>query len=152
MLAPALQDCAARPLTDMHTKKTTNVGATINRPTRVARSTRSRVGLSVREAAWILGWSEPQARRRLASGQLAFAVAPGRIDPRSIERLLPEGARGELARHVLREVVAGRISAPRPVSRYARPDPITDLLLTRKDRSFLTPGSFDTTTGNVSYR
>lgn len=137
----------------MHTKKTAIAGATLDRPThRVARSTRSRVGLSVREAAWILGWSESQARRRLASGQLALAVAPSRIDPRSIEYLLPHGAQGELARHVLSELLAGRILAPRPASRYARPAPITDLQLTRKDRSFLTPGSFDSATYNVTYR
>jgi hypothetical protein len=135
----------------MHTKEKIAIRAALDPPV-ARRPIRCRVGLSVREAAWLLGWSESQARRRLASGQLALAVAPARIDPRSIERLLPQGAHGELARHVLRELLVGRISAPRPASRYARPAPITDLQLTRKDRSYLTPGSFDSITDNVTYR
>ena len=51
--------------------------------------------------------------RRVADSHPAnshVAVAPARIDPESIERLLPEGAHGELARHVLREMLAGPIS------------------------------------------
>ncbi|HEY8776901.1 MAG TPA: hypothetical protein VIM33_10555 [Gaiellaceae bacterium] len=46
-----------------------------------------KIGLSVREAGWLLSKSEPQVRRLLAKGQLEYAVQLTLVDPDSIRRL-----------------------------------------------------------------
>ena len=96
----------------------------------------SHIGVTVREAGWILGKSEPQVRRLLASGTLEYAVIPTRVTSTSVELLLPEDALRELRRAALTAIVEGRLRAPIPESRYAKPASIriaADLLSRRTE-------------------
>jgi hypothetical protein len=104
-----------------------------------------KLGLSVREAAWLLGRSEPQVRRLLQAGVLAVAVAPARISPESLDALFPRDEYLGLREAALEAILTGHLEAPRPETRYARPAPITDLprLLAASRGAKRTPRSQD---------
>jgi hypothetical protein len=89
--------------------------------------TTRRIGLSVREAAWLLALSESQIRRRIARGELDWAVAPGRLNATRVRALFPDDEFHPLRNATIDLLLAGRLRIPPPASRYAKPGPITDL-------------------------
>ena len=97
---------------------------------------RPRLGLRVREAAWVLGLSEPQVRRMLRSGLLVWIVDRRRVDPASVHTSIPRDSTYNLRVLAMEHLLAGRIDAPSPEARYARARPITllPLLLARNSR------------------
>jgi hypothetical protein len=89
---------------------------------RQRRVTRKPPGLSVREAAFLLSMSEPQVRRRLASGALANAGAPGRVTATSVRALFEEPSR-EVQECVLQRLLDDEVEVPPPETRSARHSP-----------------------------
>lgn len=92
---------------------------------RAGRTSVEAIGVSTREAGWLLGMSEPQVRRLLRRGRLRLS-APGRVDPQSVRDLFVDDALLELRTAALAYVLAGRVAVPVPLTRYARPAPISD--------------------------
>jgi hypothetical protein len=76
--------------------------------------------VSVREAAFVLGLSEPQVRYRLRTRRLGWAVRRSRVDAESVRRAFPADATRDLRERVLSLLLAGRLEAPRLGSRYER--------------------------------
>jgi hypothetical protein len=81
---------------------------------------RSRVGVSVREAAFVLGLSEAQVRHRLRTGRLDWAVRRSCVDAEVVRASFPHDATRELRELVLNRLLAGQLEAPRVGSRYER--------------------------------
>jgi len=88
---------------------------------------RDRLGLSTREAGWILTLSEPRVRRLLAQGLLQWVGGPGRIDPHSVRRMIQPDPTSALRHAAVTYVLAGRVSVPAPATRNATPISITEL-------------------------
>jgi hypothetical protein len=86
-----------------------------------------RLGVTVREAGWLLGLSEPQVRRRLAEQKLSYVVSPNRIDVESIRAAFPRDEFLPVREAALEAVLKHRVTAPKPNTRYAQPIPITEL-------------------------
>lgn len=87
----------------------------------------SHLGVTVREAGWLLGRPEPQVRGFLRSGALTYAVTPTRIDPATVRALIPDDALRPLREAALLAILDDRVQVPAPATRYAMPVPITDL-------------------------
>jgi hypothetical protein len=83
-------------------------------------TTHTRIGLSVREAGWLLQKTESQIRGMLHRGELSYVVAGRKIDPASVRASL-SGAYGHL---LLDVVLAGGFEVPRPDHRWGRPAPL----------------------------
>jgi hypothetical protein len=89
-------------------------------------STSKRNGLSVLEAGWVLGKTESQVRHLLKKGGLIYVVPPRWIDSESVRALFSDD---EFRREALEVLLCGGLVAPRPVRRYAEPQPIFPYLL-----------------------
>ena len=83
-----------------------------------------KIGLSVREAGWLLQKTESQVRRLLRRGELWYAVSERKIDPESVDGLIES----EFSRTMMRWLLAGLLVATKPESRYGRPAPLLDAL------------------------
>ena len=88
-------------------------------------NTSKKIGLSVREAGWLLQKSEGQIRGMLRRGELTYVVERRRIDPVSVRPRLG----GDFLRVLLDVVLAGEIEVPRPERRYGPPAPLFPGLL-----------------------
>ena len=85
------------------------------------------IGVTTREAGWLLELSEPQVRSLLRRGRLRLS-APGCIDPETVRDLFADDdALLELRMAALAYILAGRVTVPAPETRYAQPRPITDM-------------------------
>jgi hypothetical protein len=93
-----------------------------------------RIGLTVKEVAWVLSRSESQVRRLLMAGRLAYAVQPTRVSSDSVRALFPHDQLSPVRESALVALLDDRVEAPVPASRYATPSPITELpqLLVRR--------------------
>ena len=80
------------------------------------------LGLTVREAAWLLTLSEAQVRRRLASGALSWAVRPRLISVASVRASYPDDLTWGVRERALERLLAGEVAPPPVATRYARPD------------------------------
>jgi len=78
------------------------------------------IGLSVREAAWLLTMSEQQIRYRLRTGLLEYAVRPTLVSVESIRALFADGRLREVRECVLTRLLLGEVEAPQLATRYAR--------------------------------
>jgi hypothetical protein len=81
---------------------------------------RSRIGVSVCEAAFLLSLSESQVRYRLRTGRLGWAVKPSRVEVESLRHAFPNDATRQLRERVLGRLLVGAIAPPRLGSRYGR--------------------------------
>ncbi len=86
-----------------------------------------RIGVSTREAGWLISRSEPQVRRLVQTGQLVYGVQPTRLCAESVRRLFPDDALRPIREAALAAVLQGRIRVPATTPRYAQPLPITEL-------------------------
>lgn len=86
-----------------------------------------RLGVTVRETAWLLSRSEPQIRRLAKADRLAYVVRPTRLCPCSVAALFSDDALRPVREAALAAVLEGRVRVPAPTTRYARPVPITEL-------------------------
>jgi hypothetical protein len=86
-----------------------------------------RIGLTVKEVAWVLSRSESQVRRLLVAGHLAYAVQPTRVSSDSVRALFPDDQLSPVRESALVALLDDRVEAPAPASRYATPSPITEL-------------------------
>ena len=87
----------------------------------------TRLGVSVREAAWLLSKTETRVRRLAKSGTLRYAIPPTRISSESLRALFPPDELLPLREAALVAVVSGRARVPASPSPDAPPAPITDL-------------------------
>lgn len=85
------------------------------------------LGLSVREAGWLLSRTEPQIRRLIQSGRLSYAVRPTRLSTESVRALFGEDFLRPIRETALTAILQGRVRVPAPPKRYAKPRPITEL-------------------------
>lgn len=85
-----------------------------------------RIGLSIREAGWLLSRSESQIRRLIQAGTLAYAVQPTRLCAKGVRALFPNDHLYPVRDAALAAVLEGRVRVPVPGTRYARPLPITE--------------------------
>jgi hypothetical protein len=86
-----------------------------------------RIGVSTRDAGWLISRSEPQVRRLVQVGKLVYAVQPTRLCAESVRRLFPDDALRPIREAALAAVLEGRIRVPATTPRYAKPLPITEL-------------------------
>lgn len=86
-----------------------------------------RIGLTIRETGWLLSLSESRVRRLVQAGRLVYAVYPTRLCVESVRSLFADDALRLIREAALAAVLEGRMRAPRPVKRYAKPVPITEL-------------------------
>ena len=87
-----------------------------------------RIGVTVREAGWLLTRNEAQVRRLVQKGKLAYAVHPTRLTVESVASLFPDDdALRPIREAALAAVLEGRCRVPTPIRRYAKPVPITEL-------------------------
>jgi hypothetical protein len=86
-----------------------------------------RIGVTVREAGWLLTRNEAQVRRLVNKGKLAYAVRPTRLTVESVASLFPDDALRPIREAALAAVLEGRCRVPTPIRRYAGPVPITEL-------------------------
>jgi hypothetical protein len=86
-----------------------------------------RIGVSVREAGWLLSRSESQVRRLVQAGTLVYAVCPTRLCTESVSGLFSNDALRPIREAALTAVLEGRARVPAPATRYAKPVPITEL-------------------------
>jgi hypothetical protein len=91
---------------------------------------RQKTGLSVVEVAFVL--SRPEQRVRLMlreSSELSWwrSGRSIRVDPESVLRLVEKSEGADIRRLAVNLILEGRFTAPRPLSRYAQPAPITSL-------------------------
>ncbi len=87
----------------------------------------SHIGVTVREAGWLLAKSEGQVRRLLHAGDLEYAVRPTRITSASVQAHFAQDSLLPLRVAALLAVLEGRARVPAPATRYARPLPISEL-------------------------
>jgi hypothetical protein len=85
-----------------------------------------RLGVSVREAAWLLSNTETRVRRLAKRGTLDYAVAWSRITPASIRAAFPTDEFRPLREAALDAILTGRVSVPAAPSPDARPAPINN--------------------------
>lgn len=114
-----------------------------------------RVGVTIREAGWLLTRSESQVRRLVQTGKLVYAVRPTRLTVESVCGLFPDDASRPIREAALTAILDGRVRAPAPITRYARPVPITELarLLAGANTARTTSnGVFDTSPKNGRFR
>jgi hypothetical protein len=83
--------------------------------------------VTIREAGWLLTRSEPQVRRLMQADKLVYAVRPTRLTVESVANLFPDDALRPIRKAALAAILQGRVRAPAPSTRYARPVPITEL-------------------------
>jgi hypothetical protein len=86
-----------------------------------------RIGVTIREAGWLLTQSESQVRHLVQTGELVYAVRPTRLTVESVGSRFPDDALRPLREAALRAVLEGRVRVPPPIKRYGRPVPITEL-------------------------
>lgn len=114
-----------------------------------------RIGVSTREAGWLLSRSESQVRRLLKTGELAYAVRPTRLTVESVSTRFPDDALRPVREAALAAILQGRMRAPAPTTRYARPAPITELARLLAEANAARPtsnGVFDTSPKNDRFR
>jgi hypothetical protein len=114
-----------------------------------------RIGVTIREAGWLLTRSEPQVRRLVRVGKLVFAVRPTRLTVESVSALFPDDALRPIRDAALASILQGRMRAPAPATRYARPVPITELARLLAEANTARPTSnrvFDTSPKNDRFR
>jgi hypothetical protein len=114
-----------------------------------------RVGVTIREAGWLLSRSESQVRRLVQKGELVYAVHPKRLTVESVSGRFPDDALRPIRQAALAAIVQDRMRAPAPITRYARPVPITDLprLLAEANTARTTSNrAFDTPPKNDRFR
>ena len=87
----------------------------------------TRLGVSVREAAWLLSETETRVRRLAKSGTLRYAIPPTRISVESLRALFPQDEPLPLREAALVAVVSGRARVPASPSPDVQPAPITEL-------------------------
>jgi hypothetical protein len=87
----------------------------------------TRLGVTVREAGWLLSLDEAHVRRLLGRGHLRYAVTPSHLSPESVRALLPDDQLRPLREAALDALLHGRLEVPAPATRYAAPAPITEL-------------------------
>ncbi len=80
----------------------------------------TRVGLTAREAAWVLLLSEAQVRYRLRTGVLEYALRPRLITVESVRRLFPDDPLLPVRERVLERLLRGEVEPPPLRSRYVR--------------------------------
>ena len=85
----------------------------------------TRLGVRVREAAWLLSCTETQVRRLAKRGTLDYAIAWTRITAESIRSALPHDEFRPLRKAALDALLLGRVRVPAAPSPDARPAPIT---------------------------
>jgi hypothetical protein len=85
---------------------------------------KDKIGLSVHEAGWLLQKTESQVRGMLRRGDLLYAVVERKIDPASVDLLIES----PFNRLLFEWLLAGRIAAPKPASRYGPPAPLMEAL------------------------
>jgi hypothetical protein len=110
-----------------------------------------RIGVTIREAGWLLTRSESQVRRLVRTGELSYAVRPTRLTVESVGSRFPDDALRPLREAALTAVLEGRVRVPPPITRYARPVPITELarLLAEANAARTTSNrAFDTSSKN----
>jgi excisionase family DNA binding protein len=86
-----------------------------------------RIGLTIREAAWLLSRTESQVRRLIHAGRLRYTVRPTRLCGGSVRALFADDALRPIREAALTAILEGRVHVPAPSIRYARPLPITEL-------------------------
>jgi hypothetical protein len=86
-----------------------------------------RVGVTIREAGWLLTRSESRVRRLVQKGKLVYAVRPTRLTVESVSSRFPDDALRPIREAALAAILQGRMRTPAPITRYARPVPITEL-------------------------
>jgi hypothetical protein len=89
--------------------------------------TSRRLGVTTREAGWLLSQGESTIRRLVRRGLLVHAVAPTLISVASLRVCLPDDELRPLREAALDALLNGRLRVPAPPTRYARPAPITNL-------------------------
>ena len=92
---------------------------------RVEERLMTRLGVSVREAAWLLTLTETRVRRLAKRGTLRYAIPPTRISVESLRALSPQDELLPLREAALVAVLSGRARVPAAPSPDARPAPIT---------------------------
>jgi hypothetical protein len=85
-----------------------------------------RLGVTTREAGWLLSLGEARVRRLLRHGILVHAVARTLISGASLRAYLPNDELRPVREAALNALLDGRLSVPAPPTRYARPAPITE--------------------------
>ena len=100
-----------------------------------------RIGVSIREAGWLLSRGEAQVRRAVASGKLRYAVRPTQLSAESVRAAFPDDHLRPLREAALSAVLQGRVGVPPPPSRYRGPLPITELPHLLRQPNALTPRS-----------
>jgi hypothetical protein len=85
-----------------------------------------RIGVSVREAGWLLSRTESQVRRLVRTGTLVYAVRPTRLCTESVRGLFNDDALRPIREAALAAVLEGRVRVPALTTRYAKPVPITE--------------------------
>lgn len=86
-----------------------------------------RIGVTIREAGWLLTRSESQVRRLVHAGKLVYAVRPTRLCVESLRSFFPDDALRPIREAALAAVLEGRVRVLTPTTRYAKPVPITEL-------------------------
>ena len=87
----------------------------------------TKIGVSVREAGWLLSLSESQVRRLVGANRISYAVEPTRLSAHAVSACFPNDHLRPTREAALKAILERRIHVPAPVSRYAKPAPITDL-------------------------
>lgn len=86
-----------------------------------------RVGITIREAGWLLSRTESQVRRLIHAGRLDFAVFPTRLSAQSVRAMFADDCLRPVREAALSAVLDGRVRVPAPSTRYAPPLPVTQL-------------------------
>jgi NAD(P)-dependent dehydrogenase (short-subunit alcohol dehydrogenase family) len=113
------------------------------------------VGVTIREAGWLLTRSESQVRRLVQTGTLVYAVRPTRLTVESVSALFSDDALRPIREAALATILEGRLRAPAPIARYARPVPITELARLLAEANPARPvsnGVFDASPKNDRFR
>jgi hypothetical protein len=100
-----------------------------------------KIGVSVREAGWLLSRSESRVRRLVRSGGLAYAVRPSRLCDEDVRALFADDPLRPIREAALAAVLQGRVQVPAPTPRYAKPLPITELPRLLREATYTTEQS-----------
>jgi hypothetical protein len=114
-----------------------------------------RIGVTIREAGWLLSRTESQVRRLVQTGKLVYAVRPTRLSVESVSNRFPDDALRPIREAALAAILQGRVRVPAPIARYARPVPITELARLLAEANTARPISnavFDTSPKNDRFR